>query len=1093
MQWPSDLPIASLRRLARGLLYDRHRAEDVVQEAWLVALRRRPSPEGLRGWLSEAVRRIARSAGRDEVRRAVREERAARPEALPSALDTAAQIEILRALLDAVGTLDEPYRSAIVLRYFDELPPREIARRLGMPVNTARTHVRRGLERLRRQLDGERGRGRQELLAALAPFAGKMPWTAALGFPAEPWVASNWSAALVVKNKVALALAAALVLGISLVGFRWLSDSGERTTAIASSIAAPPPASTGSQLERELPARLTNPESSRRVPGSSTDPLSKATWVVRGHALRDGESAPGLSLAGRVYSGTGAEGVPLVEERFRADQAGDFSWAIEPPADLVTVLIESVDGYFPPSFQQEVFVPGDPPPERWIVGAYTLDCTVRGTVRDSTGRPIASARIGESLSGLKTTSDETGRYALRIPSDLSSSVFEPEVKLKAIASGFALKSFTVSISSGEVQSPDVFLERELRLRGHVVDEDGVTIAGVLVHPEYLYDLNSTTTDEKGSFELGGLSSDAKSLAIEASKAGFLQSNREVTPEEAQFEIEIILVRGVKVNGRIVSPGGAAVWGALISASDTSGRMNAQAYSDRDGCFVLDPVPAGVQKFSVKRRRLAQKDQKVRIPKGIDRFEIELQLEEGHFIGGLLLDDKGEPVPWMTIDADEDADSLFADHYGFSNTGADGRFLIEGLPDRAIRLQIWDGELPQEERVYALDRDDLVLRLKPSASVAGRIIDEETGEPIRSFTVHFEFHPTGSFEGWRFQIDRSFTSSDGTWHWELSLEPGEEVTVKGEAPGYAPSDALVVRAAVDPDPSDFVIPMKKGTSVRGVVVERENGAPVEGARVRRFIDRLDRTDGTVFEATTDSVGRFELVDVPAGEMSLAVEHPGWSLAVDGPFELAGPAPTERRIEVVKGGAIRGRLLDANGHVLAGETVLLECEEGTEEAREWETACDSGGCWAFAMLTPGRYRVSWTRRLGEATIQDLRRDLEVRGGETIELVLQPKGQATLHGMIEFDGELPDVVEVSLSPEPGSTDPAAPTPPRMGRAAFAEHGRFLVEHLAPGTYMVWVVCDLEPDLGPFGPCATGEARVVVQESGSTEVVVHAEREDP
>lgn len=62
----SDLPLDSLRRLARGLLYDRERAEDVVQEAWLAALRRAPASEASRGWLAEAVRRIARSTGREE-------------------------------------------------------------------------------------------------------------------------------------------------------------------------------------------------------------------------------------------------------------------------------------------------------------------------------------------------------------------------------------------------------------------------------------------------------------------------------------------------------------------------------------------------------------------------------------------------------------------------------------------------------------------------------------------------------------------------------------------------------------------------------------------------------------------------------------------------------------------------------------------------------------------------------------------------------------------------------------------------------------------------------------------------------------------
>src|SRR6185436_7890659 len=49
----------------------------------------------------------------------------------------------------------------------DALPPRVIAQRLGVPVNTARTH-----ERLRGELDPGPGREREAMLAALVPLLG---------------------------------------------------------------------------------------------------------------------------------------------------------------------------------------------------------------------------------------------------------------------------------------------------------------------------------------------------------------------------------------------------------------------------------------------------------------------------------------------------------------------------------------------------------------------------------------------------------------------------------------------------------------------------------------------------------------------------------------------------------------------------------------------------------------------------------------------------------------------------------------------------------------------------------------------------------
>jgi len=53
-----------VRQLARNLVRDPHRAEDIVQETWLRYLQRGPRPTGsLRHWFRTVVRRLAASAG----------------------------------------------------------------------------------------------------------------------------------------------------------------------------------------------------------------------------------------------------------------------------------------------------------------------------------------------------------------------------------------------------------------------------------------------------------------------------------------------------------------------------------------------------------------------------------------------------------------------------------------------------------------------------------------------------------------------------------------------------------------------------------------------------------------------------------------------------------------------------------------------------------------------------------------------------------------------------------------------------------------------------------------------------------------------
>ena len=101
-------------------------------------------------------------------RRREREALAARAEAVPSVLDAAATSEVARDVSAAVAALEEPFRTAVVLRFWHGLPPRAIARRLGVPVNTVRSRIQRGLARLREQLDGRHGGERMGWAVPLA-------------------------------------------------------------------------------------------------------------------------------------------------------------------------------------------------------------------------------------------------------------------------------------------------------------------------------------------------------------------------------------------------------------------------------------------------------------------------------------------------------------------------------------------------------------------------------------------------------------------------------------------------------------------------------------------------------------------------------------------------------------------------------------------------------------------------------------------------------------------------------------------------------------------------------------------------------------
>jgi len=169
-----------VRRIARALVRDPHAAEDLAQDALVVALERPPGAgTNLRGWLVTVVRSLAI----DRARRAQGRPRNLAPEAgldhAPGPDEIVARLDLSRQVAGALSELEEPYRTTLYLRYVEELDPPSISTRLGVPLATTKTRLRRGLELLRVRLDRECG-GRAAWSALAVPFA-VPPTHAALG------------------------------------------------------------------------------------------------------------------------------------------------------------------------------------------------------------------------------------------------------------------------------------------------------------------------------------------------------------------------------------------------------------------------------------------------------------------------------------------------------------------------------------------------------------------------------------------------------------------------------------------------------------------------------------------------------------------------------------------------------------------------------------------------------------------------------------------------------------------------------------------------------------------------------------------------
>lgn len=141
--------------LALRVLSDRDAAEEMVQEVFIKVWRRAGDFDPERAKLSTWIARIAHNQAIDEWRRRSHRPSLASPPQNESSADTVLPIDAVVAdwdhqkIVRALGRIPHEQRQVIEMAYWDGLTHKEIAEKLGEPMGTVKTRIRRGMQKLK--------------------------------------------------------------------------------------------------------------------------------------------------------------------------------------------------------------------------------------------------------------------------------------------------------------------------------------------------------------------------------------------------------------------------------------------------------------------------------------------------------------------------------------------------------------------------------------------------------------------------------------------------------------------------------------------------------------------------------------------------------------------------------------------------------------------------------------------------------------------------------------------------------------------------------------------------------------------------------
>ncbi|MFT7484450.1 MAG: RNA polymerase sigma-70 factor (ECF subfamily) [Candidatus Paceibacteria bacterium] len=677
--------------MARNLVRDPDAAEDLAQEALVVALEHPPRhAQNLRGWLARVLENLHFQGGRRQQWIEPSLPADAERGSSPATYEVVERAEAQHQVAEEVLALEEPYRGTVLLRYFDDLTPKEIAAELNLPLATVTSRLTRAHAQLRERLDRRSGQDGKTWMTALLPVL----------VPRGPLLAVA-SGTLVMSTLLKVTLAV-ILFGVGFVALRSFGGTPLQPEAITGIAKSPP--------FEEV-----------RAPETKAATIVERTLATEETQEAVAATPPVPDLAGHVFTPAGgpAVGATVVlgadgklrflemgtepEESLvwcETDKAGRFCFHDVPSGK--TQLTAGMPGNAPSELLAIQFEKGEP--------QTSLDLTLRVGVRiygDVVRRDGSMARnrklrllkdaTSTETHGIRlmrnVLTDDQGRFdeSHLSPGSWGLVSFPSDEELIELGGTMPEHMIQATVKLEDGQEEFIVLgarpARTVKVSGFVERRDGPGKGLMQWIGECEDPMGSqviSTADKDGHYETELPFGGAWYVRIMASD---IHSEHYVdVAQQEEFEQDFVLPTA-SVSGRIVDEMGAAVAGALVSHMILQGkpcRLSLSTAVDRskskkDGSFHFVGMEAGTYQIGVVHSEHGSSQvATVTIEEHQERDGLELVLQRGERLSGVILGPEGLPVSAAPIWIQESS-GLVLNPISKVHSNKQGEFVTPPLP------------------------------------------------------------------------------------------------------------------------------------------------------------------------------------------------------------------------------------------------------------------------------------------------------------------------------------------------------------------------------------------------------------------------------